>query len=363
MRISTLRRCSASSKAFTLIELLVVIAIIAVLVGLLLPAVQKIREAANRMKCSNNLKQFGLAIHSYHDTMHLLPPGARVRDTADPTNNPDSHWQQRQGTWMLYILPYMEQDNLYKVFAPQLSGDQGPPYPSRPKYSIQSIPGWNTTPPPPFLRCPSDSMNDGSRALSNYGASMGPMCGHNNCGFRPNDNLCTSRALPGIPPSWDYGDTGDWANPYGLKASDIRGCFARRGAKIDFAAVSDGLSNTILIGEKLPNEEYLSWNGHWLDENSGYAHCTTVVPINYRTDLQQPCDQSPGVPQPWSSAPEVVKHSYTNWGVTHGFKSRHAGGANFVFADGSVHFLSQTINMNTYQYLGCRNDAQVVGDY
>src|SRR6188474_2720998 len=106
------RSSSRRGDGFTLIELLVVIAIIAILIGLLLPAVQKIREAANRMKCSNQLKQLGLAAHNYHDTNSKLPPAVLLNPQV---NNPADYNQNFGPNWAVLILPFIEQDNLFRT--------------------------------------------------------------------------------------------------------------------------------------------------------------------------------------------------------------------------------------------------------
>jgi prepilin-type N-terminal cleavage/methylation domain-containing protein/prepilin-type processing-associated H-X9-DG protein len=316
-------------KGFTLIELLVVIAIIAILIGLLLPAVQKVREAANRMKCQNNLKQFGIACHTYHDTYNLFPPGGRTPrpNWLDPTSA--ENWGDDRGTWLIYTLPYMEQDNLFKMIPP-LNAPSG----ANPIGVARGNANF-TSARPPFLRCPSDAWQL-NEALTNYAGSLGPQCLAGGCGDDRFQQFCNGTALGwGYPASPDHGN--DWGS------SGIRGLFNRLGASMNMASIPDGTSNTIMIGEVLPEEHDHYWNGSWVHFNGGAAHHGTLPTINYRSNQRSRCGSPPAT-------------YFGNWNVSWGFKSRHSGGANFVFADGSVKFLSQSIDHRTYQLIGCRND-------
>jgi len=311
----------------------VVIAIIAILIGLLLPAVQKIREAANRMKCTNNLKQFGLALHNYHDVNNAFPKGG------------DGGWGANKGSWILYTLPYMEQDNLYKqvtsvpgFFDP---AQNGMALAEAAKVLPRAL---------PFARCPSDGYDRGNPKYTSYMGSMGPQCNPGQCGV-DFDAYCNR-------PDWGYttsADHGDTAN-----ASLVRGMFSRGGAVITMAMVIDGLSNTLMVGETLP-EVYEAMrygpNTGWADAYGGTSYGKTTVPLNWKVSKVtsgswSSCATScPGVP------PE---NCMWNWGITWGFKSNHPSGANFVFADGSVHFLRDSIDFKTYNQLGCRDDGQPV---
>ncbi len=347
------------ARGFTLIELLVVIAIIAILIGLLLPAVQKVREAAARAKCQNNLKQFGLAIHSYADiNRQVLPPGGVCGFQNPPSNLLSSNgwspagneWASDQGTWLVHTLPAMEQGPLFTQinYRENVANSVG---------IFANAVNAGTIPRPrlPYGRCPSDDYNPDA-SVSNYIGSLGPQCVGGGCGFDPNQQWCApdpnNAVINGVPgynlmgyrASPDHGNT--------VTATELRGVFNRIGTKISFAMVTDGLSNTIFVGEGLPaNHDHL-WSNQWWHFNGGNSHASTIVPINQRADGFNP--------NPWDCN-TTIPSTARNWNVSWGFKSKHSGGANFLMGDGTVRFIPQTIDHRTYQLLGCRNDGQATG--
>ncbi len=329
-----------SGKAFTLIELLVVIAIIAVLIGLLLPAVQKVREAANRLKCQNNLKNLALAWHNYHDTNGFFPPGGFLNPGWGGGGAWDGQggWQFDQGSWHVYVLPYMEQDNLHKQIA---AFGLGTP---RVDTITRAVTAKVLPARLPYQRCPSDGWNANNNS-TNYVACAGLLNNGDRCGFNPFQPFCNGRAFGG---PWTR------CNEGGL--STTAETPATRGKTL--ASASDGLSNTIMLGESLIDKGdphlYSSsiesgGNGRgWATFDGGTGYHSVLPPINYPV-MSASISTANCKPDP--------KTNFWNWQVSHGFKSNHSGGANFAFADGSIHFLSQNIDQVTLIKLGIRNDG------
>ena len=341
------------SSGFTLIELLVVIAIIAVLIALLLPAVQQAREAARRTQCKNNLKQLGLALHNFHDTFRHFPVGTY--------NDDNNNWG-----YTVYLLPYFDQAPLYQVMV-NVSTDTNcvfvPPNMGGGSNSISTpLPPWGTN---------IDNLNG---ATATYGrGTTNNACGNVTISGGAVSSLlpgliCPSNTMPkknnagGAASSYlgNMGSSKNWvSNPTGcatLKGSQQNGILLNANDNdqtwvVDMGGVSDGTSNTIAIGEVGPSLNYTVSNGNgpaWAGAFGGGCNGNTGTGLTLRVVDFAYTINNTSTTSPFSDA---------------SFRSQHTGGAHFLLTDGSVRFISQNIDGNTYGYLGSRNGGEVVGEF
>src|SRR5438132_5805725 len=320
------RRLQGSYRAFTLIELLVVIAIIAVLIGLLLPAVQKVREAANRMSCTNNLKQIGLALHSYHDGRNGFPPGY-VDGNTDKDSTPDNDVGPGWG-WAAFLLPYLEQDNFYKLIDFKVGVGIG----SNTAVSQQPV---------KVFQCPSDGLQDPfpvydstftnpmvTVAHGNYVGCNGWVECFNGAGGNPG-----SAGNDGLPGNAGRGGIGVFF----------------RNSRIKIAEVTDGMSNTIFVGDRSSNHAPSTWTGAvaggrcpaWMAVQPPSPYSPPPGPAYDNADFGEALVLAHGTASHLPNADFPIYDPDV-------FYSMHTGGANFLFGDSSVHFLSSGINPVTY---------------
>jgi prepilin-type N-terminal cleavage/methylation domain-containing protein/prepilin-type processing-associated H-X9-DG protein len=329
----------ARRRGFTLIELLVVIAIIGILIGLLLPAVQKVRESAARTQCINNLKQIGLALHNYHDTNNMFPPGY-IDGNTNPNSTPDNDVGPGWG-WASLLLPYVEQQNIYN----QINFSVGVGLGSNAAISQQHLKVYECSSDPyqqNFTVWPTAAVV----AHGNYVGCNGWEECFNGAGGNPQGGTGTDGLAGG------YGGGGV-------------GLFWRN-SRNKIASVADGLSNTIIVGERSGNHSPSTWTGA-VTGGQCPAWMATIPPTT-------PYSPPPGPAYDNADFDEALVLAHCN--ATHlpsadfpiydpdTFYSMHTPqGANFLFGDGSVHFLSSSIDPLTYQYLATIAGGEVSSDW
>jgi len=312
------REMARAERGFTLVELLVVIAIIGILIALLLPAVQAAREAARRIQCSNRIKQVALAMHSYHDGQNSLPYACEYGRAT------------KLRTATMLVLRHMELNAVYDMF--DLTADFNAPR------NAAAI-----TTPIPNLTCPSDPQSVNPILDNRFrGGVQNPASCHGlwyaPCGGPLHDRYAAGTGCvycAGEYPSYccqgsDFG----WAGGPGSSNHGVYpGMFVRLPIATVFSDVTDGLSQTIMLGEPLPAHSV--FNGAY---NHNFPLSFTHIPINtMMSDDGMDGDGSGGM---------------AKWQHTMGFKSLHPGGANFAMGDASVRFLEETIDYRLYNTLG-----------
>jgi len=311
-----MRSGKLTRAAFTLIELLVVISIIAVLIGLLLPAVQKVREAAARMSCSNNLKQCALGVHLYHDSNQKLPPGAQMNlDATGTTNIPGT-------SWLVFILPYVEQKNIFDRYVTTAA-----------YYTVSASPAVNNPAVGqqrvPIYYCPSGAklLSANSALAAEQNANTTHYYGIMGTSFTPTyavtiPNGTIINAQYPTPQQNGMGMLICTQPSFGIQGV------------VTLSDVNDGASNTIMIGERsanpppTPGNDYLSWvrGNDWTASPAGSGATKNIL---------YGINSSAGF------------YSGTNMNDL-SMNSNHIGGANFALGDGSVRFINQSIDLSTY---------------